>query len=491
MKVLLLNSPWIINETEYSIKSGTRWACIRKRGQNMPYFPFPYFMCQAKTYLAQAGFDAHVKDAIAEEWTREQTLTYVEQFKPDLLVVEAFTPSIFVDLEFCQEAKKRTGCAVALCGAHPTALTRDMFNNDFVDYVLRRDYIFTIRELCQALQAGTQDFASIPDLGWRRNGEVVINAERTFTSDIDQLPYPDRSDLPVEKYTEPLSKHHLSAKVVTTRGCPFTCMFCIEPFMYGKMYRKRPAQDVVNEIIQLKKLHGIQEIYFDDSLFTIPRAKEIAQCIIDNHVKIAFSCWVDWRIKLEELELLKKAGCIAIKFGIESGNRQIMEDIGKNNHIDHIRAMIKTCKRMGFLVHASFMLGLPNETKQSLQDTIDLAFSLGLNSCQFSIATPLPGTPFYDTAKKNGWLVTDDWAKFESYHSCVVQYDDCTPEDILAAFDVVRRKKVKQFLSNPAIALSYFAKMYRMKGFREFSRDVAKKGAFALSSFMRKDKAFH
>jgi radical SAM superfamily enzyme YgiQ (UPF0313 family) len=137
------------------------------------------------------------------------------------------------------------------------------------------------------------------------------------------------------------------------------------------------------------------------------------------------------------------------------------------------------------------MLGLPNETKQSLQDTIDLAFSLGLNSCQFSIATPLPGTPFYDTAKKNGWLVTDDWAKFESYHSCVVQYDDCTPEDILAAFDVVRRKKVKQFLSNPAIALSYFAKMYRMKGFREFSRDVAKKGAFALSSFMRKDKAFH
>jgi len=482
MKVLLLNSPWVNNEKEYGIKSGTRWAALRKRDSSMPYFPFPDFMACTASFLRKAGIDAHIKDAVAEEISREECLKYLEDLKPDLLVIEGFTPSINIDLAFMKEAKKRTAAVTAFCGAHPTAVPSEILKNDFVDFVLLGEYDATLEELCRFLSEGRKDLAKVRGIAYKENGSVKINQRRPVIRDLDKIPFPGWGELPMQKYNEPVSKYYPNARIVTSRGCPHNCIFCIEPLMTGRIYRKRSVHLVLEEIKALIEKYGVKEIFFDDALFTVPRAKEIAQAIIKNGIKIAWSCWMDWNIDLDGLKLIKKSGCGAIKFGVESANSEILRSINKPVHIENIKRLIKDCRITGILTHGSFMLGLPKETVKTMQDTLDLAFSLGLNSCQFTVATPLPGTGFYEMAVKNKWLATRDWSQFESAASPVIEYPHCTREDISRAIENARRRKVKQFFKNPVNAARYMWKLYRMKGARGFFKEVANKAGCVLRS---------
>ncbi|MEO1083714.1 MAG: cobalamin-dependent protein, partial [Acidobacteriota bacterium] len=146
MRVLLLNSPWVSTADEYCVKAGTRWAAVRRKDRSLQYFPFPYFMASTVAFLRRSGFDASMRDAVAEELSREESLARDETLAPDLIVIEAFTPSIEVDLEYARAAKERTGALIAFCGAHPTALPEAMLEDDAVDYVLFGEYDFPLRD---------------------------------------------------------------------------------------------------------------------------------------------------------------------------------------------------------------------------------------------------------------------------------------------------------------------------------------------------------
>lgn len=256
--------------------------------------------------------------------------------------------------------------------------------------------------------------------------------------------------------------------------------------MWGRQYRRRSVAHVLGEIEMLIEKYKIREIFFDDALFTIPRAKEIARGILDRRMKIAWTCWMDWNIGIEDIKLLKRSGCVALKFGIESASAKTLNTIGKNIKIEKIRELIKRCRRLGLLTHGSFMLGLPDETMESMRATVNLAFSLGLSACQFSIATPLPGTAFYDMAVKNKWLSTNDWTKFESTASVVVEYAGCSKDYILQTMDEVRKRKVRQFFKNPFYVIVYAWKIYRLKGAKGFCDEILKKSKFVLRSLFGK-----
>ena len=482
MKLLLLNSPWINNEKEYGIKSGTRWAAIRQKDRSMPYFPFPYFMAWSKTVLKKVGIEAHIKDAIAEEMTAGACLDYVNGLKPDLVVIEAFTPSIYADLDFAKTVKEKIGAKVAFCGAHVSALPEEVLKNLQVDFILIGEYTYALREICSQIALGKNDFGLIPGIAFRSNGALKINPVSNEAENIDDISFPDLDELPMDKYTEPLSKNFPNAKIVTTKGCPYNCIFCVEPLMYGRTYRKRSVENVIKEIEMLQEKYGIKEIYFDDAIITIPRAKEIAQEIIKNNITIAWTCWMDWNIPLEDMRLLKKSGCIALKFGVESANAEIMKTIGKTVYVETVRKAIDNCRKAGILSHGSFMFGLPGETKESLKDTNNLAFSIGMDSCQFSIATPLPGTPFHDMAKKNNWLVAPDWTGYDSLAKSAVSYPGCSKKDIEEAMEEAGRRKIRQFMKNPMNALRYIWKLYQLNGLNGFIKEVSKKGMFVMRS---------
>jgi anaerobic magnesium-protoporphyrin IX monomethyl ester cyclase len=484
MKSLLLNSPWINSEKEYGVKAGTRWASIRSRDRFLPYFPYPYFLASATATLKQAGFEAYAKDAIAEEISKEECMKHVAELKPALLVIECFTPSASYDLAFMKEAKERTGCYAVFSGVHAGALPKEILGHDFMDFVLMGEIDHTLRELVQFLNAGRTDFEKISGLAFKRNGEVIVNSRRPPIDNLDLLPFPERDDLPMDKYNEPFSKSRATARITVSRGCPFRCSFCIEPFVYSGSYKHRSIPLVIEEIKLVKEKYGVKEIFFDDSIFMTAWAIEIANALIESKVEIDWSCWVDWNIKYEHLELMKKSGCIGVKFGIESVDPQILKTSHKPVKIDRIKELIQNCKKLDLLRLGSFCLGLPGETPESMLKTIDLAFSYDLTSCQVSIATPLPGTEFYREAEKNGWLTTKNWDLYEANNSFVLEYGTCTKDDVLKAMDLVRKKKVRQFLKNPVVAFGYVYKLYKAKGFKSFLKDIYHKLIFVVQSLL-------
>ena len=487
LKILLVNSPWVNNDSEYGVKAGTRWAAIRKKDQAMPYFPFPYLLACATAVLKESGFAAQIKDAIAEEVSREECLQYIEKEKPQVLVSEAFTPSIFVDLEFMKEAKKRVQSVNILSGIHPTALPEEMLKNEFIDFVLIGEYDYTLRELIQFLDSGRKDFDKISGLAFRQDGLIKINPRREPIKNLDELPFPVRDELPMYKYNEPFSKYYPTAKIVSSRGCSYQCIFCTEQLMYGpSIYRYRSISNVLEEIRLLKDKYKIREIFFDDSIFTIPRAKQIAGALVEERLNIAWSCWMDWNISFEDLRLLKKSGCIGIKFGVESASPEILDLAKKPVNLDKIKELIKNCRKLGLFCSGAFMFGLPGETKDTLEKTLALIFSLKITSCQLSIATPLPGTPFNRLAKEKGWLLTEDWNKYDCHYTSVVEYPDCKKEDIESAIALARKRKVMQVLRNPYVALSYFIKLWKLKGSRGLASEIMKKSSFILKAILSK-----
>jgi radical SAM superfamily enzyme YgiQ (UPF0313 family) len=482
MDILLLNSPWINTGKEYGVKAGTRWASIRAKDRFLPYFPYPYFLASATAVLKQADFRAHMKDAIAEEISKEDCLKYIEALKPTMIVIEAFTPSVNCDLAFMLEAKKRTGCYAVFSGVHAGALPAEILSHEFMDFVLMGEIDYTLRELVLFLKEGRNDYENIQGLAYKRNGTVKINQRRAPIENLDELPFPERDELPMHKYNEPFSMNRATARITVSRGCPFRCSFCIEPFVYKGSYKHRSLPLVIEEINLLKNKFGVKEIFFDDSIFMTEWAIAISETIIKSNVKIDWSCWVDWNIKYEHLALMKKSGCIGVKFGIESSDKDILGAVHKPVKIDRVKELIDNCKKLNLLSLGSFCLGLPGETPESMRRTIDLAFSYDLTSCQVSIATPLPGTEFYQEAMENGWLKTKQWDLYEANNSFVLDYPGCTKEDVLKAMDLVRRKKVRQFLKNPIIAMGYVYKLYQAKGFKAFSKDIFRKAAFVLKS---------
>lgn len=485
MRVLLLNSPWINTDDEYCVKAGTRWAAVRRKDRSLQYFPFPYFMASTKSFLQEAGFDAHIYDAVAEGWSKEECLQRIAALAPDLLVIEAFTPSIEVDLEFARAAKERTGCLNAFCGAHPTALPEVMLETPQIDFVLLGEYDFPLRDLCRRLADGQTDLADIGGLVSRdADGKAQRGPTRHDPVDYDQIPLPSYDELPMLKYTEPLSKFYPTARVVTSRGCPHSCSFCIEPLVAGRNYRQRSIPRVMEEIRALQERFGVREIYFDDAILTIPRTKMIARGLMEHGVDVAWTAWVDWRIGFDDLKLLRDSGCVGIKFGVESASELIRTNVGKGKLVktEQIRQAVQNCKRLGVLAHGSFLIGGPGESKETLQQTIDLCFDLGLDSSQWSIATPLPGTPFYQQAKDEGWLVSDDWSRYDPLSTCVLQYEACGPEDIEAGMAQVRRRKAKQMLGSPRKMATYLWKTFRLMGPGTFVRDCFQKARFVAAN---------
>ncbi len=487
MKILLLNSPWINDEKLYGIKAGTRWPEVRKKDRTLPYFPFPYEMACTVPYLRKFGIQAHMKDAIAEELGSEECLKYLEGLKPDLTVIEAFPTSLKADLAFARDAKKRTGTKIAFCGAHADSVPEETLKNDEVDFVLYGEYEEALRDMAPILEKGQEDFSSVKGLAYKRDGRIILGSKRPPIANVDEIPVPDYSELPFSKYNEPLSRYYPSARIMTTRSCPYACPFCVVPVVHGQGYRRRSIDLVMKEIGDLVRNYGVREIYFDDAFVTIPRAKEIAEALLKQKFRIAWSSWMDWNITAQDVALLKKSGCYALKFGIESSNADIVKSIGKPVYLEKLRKNIKIFRKMGMLVHGSFILGMPGETRQSLRDTLDIIFSVGLTSCQVSVATPLPGTPFYKEAVEKGWLTTTDWSQYEGTSNPVMNYPECSQQDLADALDEVARRKVKMFLRNPVNVAKYFWKLLKLKGVRGFCAEIVKKGGFAARAFFHKN----
>jgi hopanoid biosynthesis associated radical SAM protein HpnJ len=324
----------------------------------------------------------------------------------DLVVIYTSSPSFHSDIRVARAIKDaKPGIKVGLIGPK-VAVEPDesMKASDAIDFVGRNDFDFTMKEVAEG-----RDFSAIKGLSWRnRAGEIIHNAEREVLHDLDSLPFVTpvyKEHLDIRKYYGGYLKHPYIS-FYTGRGCKSRCTFCLWPqTISGHRYRVRSIGHVIDELRWcVKNFPEVKEYFFDDDTLTdnLPRVEELAREI--GKLGITWSCNAKANVPYNTLKVMKENGLRLLLVGYESGNQKILHNIKKGLLVDVARRFTKDCHDLGIVIHGTFILGLPGETKETIEETLNFAKQINPHTIQVSLAAPYPGTFLYKQAMENGWL---------------------------------------------------------------------------------------
>lgn len=461
MKIFLGNSPWYKNGS-YGVRAGSRWPHFESNDSE--YIPFPFYLAYATALLEKEGFDVLLVDGIAERMSREQFLSKLDGFQPDLVLLEVSTASIDTDIEYATSIRESLPeTKIVFCGIHSFMYEPQFLESvKMVDFVLVGEYENALLELCRAIETN-RSVGEVNGVLFRDgNGSVKKTGPRPNVEDLNSFPWPAREHLPMKKYHDtPGNIPTPSLQMWSTRGCPFGCVFCAWPqIMYqDRKYRVRDVRDIVMEILHCKEKYGIRSVYFDDDTFNIGRDRLLAFCkeYIKQGVNLPWAAMSradtsDGKV----IETMAESGLKAIKFGIESADQEILDNSGKRLNIQKVRDTVKLVRELDVNYHLTFTLGLPGETMDTIRKTIDFAMELNPDSLQFSITTPFPGSKYYDMMEKKGFLLHKDWGQYDGYSTSVVETDTLKREELEEALKEANRRWKKNVLKT-----FFSAKRYR------------------------------
>jgi anaerobic magnesium-protoporphyrin IX monomethyl ester cyclase len=405
MRVLFVNLPW--RGKDYAVRAGSRWAhSIQKTKKIVDYRPFPFFMASAAA-LAGKNHNVMIIDALAEGISEQEFFRRAKAFGPEAILAELSTPSYNNDILFLKELKRQLGARIIVAGQHPSALPKETLReNQFIDYVLVGEYEYLLKSVLDNPMLKTR----------------ILENRRL--ADIDAIPWPARQLLNMNLYNEPFCHSYPNIQMIASRGCYYRCSYCNTFLLYGgRNYRFRNPKDIVDEMEHCIRTYHPKEIYFDDDLINAQPEKleEMCRIKIRRGIKLAWSAMAHSNISRKTLQLMKKSGCRALKFGVETINEESLRLLGKGITVKMVKQAVKNCKELGIRTHLTYAIGLPGETEESLKKTIEFAMEYG-DSYQISLATPYPGTPLYNLAKQKGWLRVDSWTEFDGARRSILNY---------------------------------------------------------------------
>ncbi len=355
----------------------------------------------------------------------------IKEFRPDIVGVACGYTIHEADSMKIAELVKRIdkGIFVVLGGAHTSANPQLVLKNKNVDLAVLGEGEITFSKIVENLN-NKNKLRKIKGIAFREKDKIHINPASEYIQNLDELPFPARHLLPMEKYL----KHPQNAianmrspttEIITSRGCPFNCIFCSIHTVWGKKWRARSAKNVVDELEEMNKKYEIKEFrFFDDNLsWDKKRMIEICDEIIKRKLDIKWDTPNGVAIATlneEVLAKMKKAGYYKIVMGIESGSEKTLRFMRKPVSLEHARKIIAICNKLGIWTWSTFVVGFPDEDMKEIQKTIDFAKNSGLNFATFYIAQPYPGTDLCDIYEKEGLL-----KKGLNLHSSVTetQYD--------------------------------------------------------------------
>ncbi len=328
----------------------------------------------------------------------------------DYVIINTSTPSLKNDCKVAEAIKQqKPDTKIGFVGAHTMVLPTETLKTSWaIDWVGRKEFDYTCAEVAEG-----RDLASVAGLSYKdKDGKIKHNPEREMIPNMDALPWVAdvyQRDLQIEKYFIGYLLHPY-VSLYTGRGCPAQCTFCLWPqTIGGHKYRVRSPQNVADEMAYMKKLFPqVREFFFDDDTFTanLPRAREIAKKL--GPLGLTWSCNSRANLDYDTIKSFKDNGLRLFLVGYESGNDETLTHIKKGVTTDEMRRFTKDCHKAGVVIHGTFILGLPVETKETIEQTIRFAQELDVFSLQVSLAAPYPGTELYEQAKLNGWFVKRD-----------------------------------------------------------------------------------
>lgn len=452
MKALLLNPPGPY------CRAGSRWP-HRRRTQSVgiDYHPFPFALAYAAARLRADGHEAGLTDCIALGLSSGELLERHNDFRPDVVFMETSAPSFQRDIETMRALQ--TPCVAG--GAHATATCREHINAGFAA-VIHGEYDQVITEAL-----------TLQPRPWLATQTAGATEYAPLATSLETIPWPAWELLPMEKYNDPICRGR-SITVLSSRGCPHRCGFCtLAPYHGGHNYRLRAPREVCDEIAELIRRYHPDEIYFDDDSIAINRQHILGLCeeLQRRRFGLPFACMGNATVAHDVLRAMAAAGCRAYKFGVESADPEVLRQIPKATALDDVIRTVQDCRRMGIHTHATYVFGLPGETRESAMRTIEFALRLHTHTLQFAIVTPYPGTVLYDYAKSQGWLVKEDWADFDPSSESVLSYPGYSASDIAEMNALAWRRWQWHILTRrPGTLLHHFRNAYRREGLLGFVR---------------------
>jgi hopanoid biosynthesis associated radical SAM protein HpnJ len=433
MRTLFLNPP---SFEGFDGGAGARYQARRE----IRSFWFPTWLAQPAALIP----NSKLIDAPADDLDLQEVLRRARGF--ELCVIHTSTPSFDNDVKVAEALKSQNpDMRIGFVGAHVAVLPEESLKAaPVLDFVGREEFDYTLLEVAEG-----RPYDTIAGLSFRKGAEITHNPDRTLIEDMDKLPtvldvY--KRDLIIENYYIGYLKHpYLS--IYTGRGCPARCSFCLWPqTVGGHVYRTKSAQCVIAEMAKAQKMFPqVKEFFFDDDTFTadLTRAAEIAKGL--GKLGITWSCNSRANVPYEYLKTFKENGLRLLLVGYESGNQQILNNIKKGVRVDIAKEFTKNCRKLGIVIHGTFILGLPGETKETIEESIKYACGLNVDTIQVSLAAAYPGTELYRQAMTNKWYDEKTLIRNDGTQASAIQY----PHLNAAAMEAGVKRFYSKFYARP------------------------------------------
>ncbi|MFZ0634091.1 MAG: hopanoid biosynthesis associated radical SAM protein HpnJ [Candidatus Acidiferrales bacterium] len=422
MKTLLLNPP---SFEKFDGGASSRWPATRE----IESYWYPVWL----SYPAGMLPGSRLLDAPPHHVSKEETIRIAQDY--EFLVLFTSTVGFLSDLKMAQAMKeKKPGLKICFVGPHVQIKPAEtLLASPYVDFIVRGEFDHAVVEYAQG-----KPLSEIANASYIQDGKVVHNPTRPLlqTAELDALPFATEvyeKNLKIENYNVPFLLNPYVA-FYTSRGCPALCTFCLWPqTLSGHSWRVRSTDSVAREFAEAhKRFPQAKEFFFDDDTFNIRKDRVIDLCKKIQHVGQPWSCTARDHSDYETLKAMSDAGARLLIVGFESGDPQILKNIKKGATVEMARAFMKNCKKVGINVHGDFILGLPGETKESIQRTIDFAKELDCESVQVSLAHAYPGTELYTVSQAAGALHGEAIADDGGHQLPHLEYPGLTREMIMS-----------------------------------------------------------
>ncbi|MBI4469109.1 MAG: hopanoid biosynthesis associated radical SAM protein HpnJ [Acidobacteria bacterium] len=423
MKTLLLNPPSFEN---FDGGASSRWPATRE----IASFWYPVWLA----YPAAMIKESRLLDAPPHGIGVAETLQIARDY--DFVAIFTSTAGFQSDVQLAEAMKAQAPSTRIGFVGPPVSVEpeKSLRASRAIDFVVRKEFDYQIKDYAEG-----KCLSEIPGVSYWKDGEVVHNPELPLQTQLSKFPWVTpiyKRDLDFRRYNVPFLLNPFIS-FYTARGCPALCTFCLWPQTFdGHPWRTRDAADVADEVrYTLETFPGLREIFFDDDTFTIRKDRVLELCEKFKPLKFTWSCTSRVHVDLETLKAMKAAGCRLFIVGFESGDAQVLKNIKKGATVEQARTFVKNCKKAGIVIHGDFIIGLPGETPESIERTVQFAEELDCETIQVSIAHAYPGTEFFDYLKRNDYFTNDSMTDEQGHQLPNFEYPGLSRGELVQAVE--------------------------------------------------------
>lgn len=444
----------------------------------------PLGLCCLAAFLEKHGFKVSLIDAEAEQLNHQQIIERINIVRPHVIGLTSTTVAFAKACDLAKDIKSQFfSTPLIIGGPHVSANPKKTLLNEWFDYGVMQEGEMTTLEMLKTLARGGS-MEKIQGIVYRNGDEIRCNEPRPYINDLDSLPFPARHLLPdINRYRPPLGSYLETPVIsmITSRGCPYECIFC-DNNVFGRKTRYHSPAHVVAEVEEVIRRFGAREIAFLDDTFTADqnRIREILSLIQKRRIRIKWSCMTRADTLTKDLaKEMRSAGCWQVSMGVESGNQDILDFTKKKITLAQIRAAAGWCAATGMYLKGFFMVGHPMDSVATINETIGFAKSLPLDDIVVSIATPVPGTQLAVLAPDYGMLQSDNWSDFSYWKPVFI------PQGLSESILYLKQLQFyAQFYLRGRVILRQVGKIQNASQLIKYAANVLKSAVFFIFKIM-------